>query len=241
MGRIHNIEGRKNKQDSKRAAVFTKYARLIAVAAKEGGGDPEYNPSLKTAIEKAKSMNMPNDNIDRAIKKGTGSSDGEQYENISYEGYGPGGVAMIVETLTDNKNRTAGNIRHFFDKNGGNLGTDGCVSFIFNRKGSILIEKADGVEEDTLMETALDSGAEDFVSDEDGFEIFTAPQDFFSVKESLEKAGYKIYSSEITMIPVTTAEVDASDEKKLEHLIDMLEDDDDVQQIYTNLKPSSAE
>ena len=175
MGRIHNIEGRKNKQDSKRAAVFTKYARLITVAVKEGGPDPEYNASLKTAIEKAKAMNMPNDNIERAIKKGTGAGDSENFESIVYEGYGPGGVAMIIETLTDNKNRTAGNVRYYLDKNGGNLGTSGCVSFMFDRKGIILIKKSDDISEDSLMEVALEAGAEDFLSEEDGFEIYTDP------------------------------------------------------------------
>ncbi len=151
MGRIGNIENRKNKQDSKRAKIFTKFARSITVAAKEGGGDPEYNASLKLAIEKAKAMNMPNDNIDRAIKKGVGGGEAENYEHITYEGYGPGGVAVIVNALTDNKNRTAANVRFYFDKNGGNMGTAGCVSFMFDKKGVILIEKTDAIDEDTVM------------------------------------------------------------------------------------------
>ena len=170
MGRIHNIEGRKNKQDAARSNVFTKHARAIAVAAREGGGDPEYNASLKAAIVKAKSDNMPNDNIDRAIKKGVGGGDGENYESITYEGYGAGGVAIIVETLTDNKNRTAGNVRYYFDKNNGNLGTPGCVSFMFDRKGQIFISN-ENAEEEQLMEEALELGAEDFIPDEDGFDI----------------------------------------------------------------------
>ena len=167
MGRIGNIINKKGKQDAKRAKIFTKHARAIAVAAKEGGGNPDYNAALKTAIEKAKADNMPNDNIDRAIAKGAGAGANENYETIVYEGYGPGGVAVIVETLTDNKNRTAGNVRYYFDKNGGNLGTSGCVSFMFDNKGQILIEASDDVSEDELMEAALEAGAEDFITEED--------------------------------------------------------------------------
>jgi len=236
MGRIGNIENRKNKQDAKRAKVFTKYARSITVAAKEGGGDPEYNASLKTAVEKAKSMNMPNDNIDRAIKKGIGGSDSENYEHITYEGYGPGGVAVIVDSLTDNKNRTAGNVRFYFDKSGGNMGTAGCVSFMFDRKGVILIEKNDSVEEDVLMEIALEAGAEDFIVEDEGFEIITEFTAFDEVKAILEKSGYELLSAEVTMIPQTYTKIDVSLEKSMEKLIDMLEDDDDVQDIYTNLE-----
>ena len=212
MGRIHNIEGRKNKQDSKRAAVFTKYARLITVAVKEGGPDPEYNASLKTAIEKAKARNMPNDNIERAIKKGTGAGDSENFESIVYEGYGPGGVAMIIETLTDNKNRTAGNVRYYLDKNGGNLGTSGCVSFMFDRKGIILIKK----------------------SEEDGFEIYTDPSSVYEVKDAIQTKGYDILSAEVSMIPQTYTAVEGSAVKQLEKLLDMLDDDDDIQEVYTN-------
>ena len=171
MGRIGNIINKKGKQDAKRAKIFTKHARAIAVAAKEGGGNPDYNAALKTAIEKAKADNMPNDNIDRAIAKGAGAGANENYETIVYEGYGPGGVAVIVETLTDNKNRTAGNVRYYFDKNGGNLGTSGCVSFMFDNKGQILIEASDDVSEDELMEAALEAGAEDFITEEDGYEV----------------------------------------------------------------------
>lgn len=234
MGRIHNIEGRKNKQDSKRAAVFTKYARLITVAVKEGGPDPEYNASLKTAIEKAKAMNMPNDNIERAIKKGTGAGDSENFESIVYEGYGPGGVAMIIETLTDNKNRTAGNVRYYLDKNGGNLGTSGCVSFMFDRKGIILIKKSDDISEDDLMEVALEAGAEDFLSEEDGFEIYTNPSFVYEVKDAIQAKGYDILSTEVSMIPQTYTVVEGSAVKQLEKLLDMLDDDDDIQEVYTN-------
>lgn len=235
MGRIGNIENRKNKQDAKRAKIFTKYARSITVAAKEGGGDPEYNAALKLSIEKAKSMNMPNDNIDRAIKKGIGGGESENFEHITYEGYGPGGVAVIVNSLTDNKNRTAGNVRFYFDKNGGNLGTAGCVSFMFDRKGVMLIEAKDSIDEENLMELALESGAEDFVSEDEGYEVVTSPDDFDSVKESLEQGGYEFISAEITMVPQTYTALDESMEKSMEKLIDMLEDDDDVQDIYTNL------
>ncbi|MGL5258275.1 MAG: YebC/PmpR family DNA-binding transcriptional regulator [Proteocatella sp.] len=236
MGRIGNIVNRKNKQDSKRAKIFTKYARSITVAAKEGGGDPEYNAALKTAIDKAKAMNMPNDNIDRAIKKGAGGGDSENYEHITYEGYGPGGVAVIVNALTDNKNRTAGNVRFYFDKNGGNMGTAGCVSFMFDRKGIIFISNENGVEEDALMELALESGAEDFMVDEEGFEIITSPEEFNAVKEALEGANYELLSAEVTMLPQTYTKLDENLEKSMEKLIDMLEDDDDIQDIYTNIE-----
>ncbi len=236
MGRIGNIVNRKNKQDAKRAKIFTKYARSITVAAKEGGGDPEYNAALKTAIEKAKAMNMPNDNIDRAIKKGAGGGDSENYEHITYEGYGPGGVAVIVNSLTDNKNRTAGNVRFYFDKHGGNMGTAGCVSFMFDRKGIIFIANEVNVEEDALMELALESGAADFAVDEEGFEIITEPEDFEAVKAAIEGANYEILSAEVTMLPQTYTKLDENLEKSMEKLIDMLEDDDDVQDIYTNLE-----
>lgn len=236
MGRIGNIENRKNKQDSKRAQIFTKFARSITVAAKEGGGDPEYNASLKAAIEKAKGMNMPNDNIDRAIKKGVGGGESENYEHITYEGYGPGGVAVIVNALTDNKNRTAANVRFYFDKNGGNMGTSGCVSFMFDKKGVILIEKTDATDEDKVMELALESGAEDFIADEDGFEIITETDTFEDVKSALEAAGYELISAEITMVPQTYTSLDEKLSKSMEKLIDMFEDDEDVQEIHTNLE-----
>ncbi|WAW15228.1 YebC/PmpR family DNA-binding transcriptional regulator [Peptostreptococcus equinus] len=234
MGRIHNIEGRKNKQDAARSNVFTKHARAISVAAKEGGADPEYNASLKAAIAKAKSDNMPNDNIDRAIKKGAGGGEGENFEAITYEGYGPGGVAIIVETLTDNKNRTAGNVRYYFDKNNGNLGTPGCVSFMFDRKGQIFISSEDG-EEEQLMEDSLDLGAEDFIAEEEGFEILTAPEDFNTVRDGLEDKGYKFLMADVKLIPQTTSVLDdAGQIKALEKLLDILEEDDDVQNVHHN-------
>ncbi len=235
MGRIGNIINKKGKQDAKRAKVFTKHSRAIAVAAKEGGKDPEYNAALKTAIEKAKADNMPNDNIDRAIAKGVGSGANENYETIVYEGYGPAGVAVIVEALTDNKNRTAGNVRYYFDKNGGNLGTSGCVSFMFDKKGQILIEASENVSEDELMELALEIGAEDFISEEDGYEIVTSPEDFSAVRDALKEKGYEFISADVNMVPQTTTVLsDEEQVKSMNKLIDMLEDDDDVQNIYHN-------
>lgn len=235
MGRIHTIENRKGKQDAKRAKIFTKYARLIAVAAREGGADPEYNASLKNAIDKAKAENMPNDNIERAIKKGAGGNDSDNYESIVYEGYGPGGVAIIVETLTDNKNRTAGNVRYYFDKNGGNLGTSGCVSFMFDRKGEIIIEKTDDISEDELMETALENNAQDFVVEDDCFVIYTDTADFSTVKEALS-SKYEFISADIKLIPETYTTIDESNEKMMEKLLDQLEDDDDIQNVFHNIK-----
>lgn len=236
MGRIGNIVNRKNKQDSKRAQIFTKYARLISVAAKEGGGDPEYNSALKAAIDKAKSVNMPNDNIDRAIKKGVGGGEGENFEHIVYEGYGPGGIAVIVNALTDNKNRTAGNVRYYFDKNGGNMGTSGCVSFMFDRKGVIFIEKSNPADEEKLMEIALEAGAEDFIADEEGFEILSQPEDFEQVRSALKDAGVDMLSAEVTMVPQNYTAVDEAHRKNLEKMIDMFEEDDDIQEIFTNLE-----
>ncbi|MGP1410555.1 MAG: YebC/PmpR family DNA-binding transcriptional regulator [Peptoanaerobacter stomatis] len=236
MGRLHTIENRKGKQDAKRAKIFTKYARLIAVAARDGGADPEYNAALKNAIDKAKSENMPNDNIDRAIKKGAGGGEGDNYESIVYEGYGPGGVAMIVETLTDNKNRTAGNVRHYFDKNGGNLGTTGCVSFMFERKGEIIIEKNDSINEDEIMEVSLEANAQDFVTEEDCYVIYTDVADFLEVKTALESKNYEFVSADVKLIPANYTTIDESNEKMMERLLDSLEDDDDIQNVFHNAK-----
>ncbi|MFI3115613.1 MAG: YebC/PmpR family DNA-binding transcriptional regulator [Clostridia bacterium] len=233
MGRIHNIEGKKNKMDSKRGKVFNKHSRSIYVAAKAGGESIEYNAALKLAVDKAKADNMPNDNIARAIKKASGGG-GENFDHITYEGYGPAGVAIIIDVLTDNKNRTAANIRHHLDKNGGNLGTSGCVSFMFERKGLILIGASDSIDEDALMELAIDAGALDVIVEEDGFEITTEPNDFATVCEAL--AEYEFISSEITMLPSTYTELDEKNLESMERLVDLLEDDDDVQEIYHNLK-----
>lgn len=234
MGRIGNIKDRKAKQDSKRAKIYTKLARLITVAAKEGGTDPEYNANLQNAIDKAKAQNMPNDNIDRAIKKATGDLSGNSFENITYEGYGPNGVAVVVEALTDNRNRTAGDVRHTFDKNGGNLGTSGCVSFMFDKKGQIIIEKQDKIDEETLMMQALDAGAEDFITEDEAYEIITTQEDFITVREALIKEGYEFINADIVYIPQTEAELQDEDIKKMTKLIDMLEDNDDIQAVHHN-------
>ena len=235
MGRIGNIINKKGKQDAKRAKIFTKHARAIAVAAKEGGANVDYNAALKTAIEKAKADNMPNDNIDRAVAKGAGAGANENFETIVYEGYGPGGVAVIVETLTDNKNRTAGNVRYYFDKNGGNLGTSGCVSFMFDKKGQILIAADENVSEDELMETALEAGAEDLIVEEDGYEVLTAPEDFSAVRDELQAKGYEFISADVKLLPQTTTKLTEEEQLKfMNRLVDMLEDDDDVQNIYHN-------
>ena len=235
MGRIHNIINRKGKQDAKRSSVFTKHTRAITVAVKEGGPDPEYNAALKTAIEKAKADHLPNDNIKRAISKGESSGSGEDYVANTYEGYGPGGVAVIVETLTDNKNRTAGNMRFYFDKNGGNLGTTGCVSFMFDNKGQILISDENGVTEDQLMDDALEAGADDIIAEDGGFEVITAPEDFNAVRDALQEKGYEFVSAGVKLIPQTTTVLENEGQvKAMEKLIDLLEDDDDVQNVYHN-------
>ena len=233
MGRHGTIAGRKAAQDSKRAAMFTKYSRAITVAAK-AGGDPEYNASLKIAIEKAKGINLPNDNIARAIKKGTGELEGETYEELSFEGYGAGGVAVIVDALTDNKNRTTSAVRSTFDKYGGNLGTPGCVAYMFARKGVILIEKTDGVDEDALMEAALEAGAEDMLVHEDFFEIQTEPSAYSDVHNALTDAGYELVESDIEYVPSMESTPDESAVKNLKKMISILEDNDDVQKVHTN-------
>lgn len=229
------IKHKKGKEDAKRGKVFTKLARYIMVAAKEGGGDPDYNPSLKAAIDKAKAENMPNENIDRAVKKGTGESGSDIFEEITYEGYGPSGTAVIVNCLTDNRNRTASDVRHAFDKYGGNLGQSGSVSFMFDRKGFLAIERIDEIDEDDLTMLAIEAGAEDFISGDDGFEIITEPVDFNNVKDKLLKEGYNFAAAEITFIPQTMVSLtDESDIKNMEKIVDMLEDNDDVQEVYHN-------
>ncbi len=234
MGRHGTIAGRKAAQDSKRAAVFTKYARAITVAAK-AGGDPDYNVSLKHAIEKAKGINMPNDNINRAIKKGTGELGGESYENGTFEGYGAGGVAVIVDVLTDNKNRTTAAIKHAFDKYNGNLGVPGCVSYMFDRKGIITIEKTDSIEEETLMEAALESGMDDMVAYDDSFEIQTSTEAFNEVSAALKEGGYEFVDADIELIPsIEATPTEEHDIKNLKKMIEILEDNDDVQKVYTN-------
>jgi YebC/PmpR family DNA-binding regulatory protein len=230
----HNIQRRKNAVDGARAKVFTKIGREIMVAVKEGGGDPAGNSKLRDLISKAKANNVPNENIERVIKKAMGDGTKTSYETNVYEGYGPKGVAVIVETLTDNKNRTAGDIRHFFDKFGGNLGTTGCVSFMFTSKGMVESERGN-FDEDKIAEDIIEAGAEDYNIDEDVIEIETEPGEAVSVSENLAVKGYKILSADSTMIPSTYVELtDPDDLKKMGLLLDALEDNDDVQKVYHN-------
>ncbi len=229
-----NIKHKKEKSDAAKAKVFTKVGKEIAVAVKAGGPDPVSNSKLKELIAKAKSLNVPNDNIDRIIKKSSGA-DAVDYEEVTYEGYGPSGVAVIVEATTDNRNRTGGNVRHFFDKYGGNLGQSGCVSFMFEDKGVIIVEKESGADEDKLMEDSLEAGAEDFIADDEVFEIYTVPADLMAIKEELESKGYVIASAEKDKIPSTYVNLtDEEDIKKMNLLIEHLEEDDDISEIYHN-------
>ncbi len=230
-----NIKHKKEKMDAKRGKMFTKIGREIAVAVKQGGPDPNVNSKLKDVIANAKANNMPNDTIMRSIKKASGDVDGANYEEIVYEGYGPSGVAVIVETMTDNKNRTAGDMRHLFDKYGGNLGTSGCVSFMFDKKGVIIVERPDNIDEDEFMMEALEAGAEDFSAEDEYFEIITAPEDFSQVREAIEERGYVFASAGLEMVPQTMTKLTAEDDvKKMSKLVDLLEDNDDVQNVYHN-------
>ncbi|MCI8385386.1 MAG: YebC/PmpR family DNA-binding transcriptional regulator [Acutalibacter sp.] len=231
----NNIKRKKEKADGAKAKIFTKIGRELAVAVKEGGSpDPAANSRLKDCIAKAKAANVPNDNIERIIKRAAGEGNAASYENITYEGYGPCGVAVIVETLTDNRNRTAADVRHAFDKYGGNLGTSGCVSFMFKEKGVIVIEREDK-DEDTVMADALEAGASDFSADEDVFEISTEPSDFSGVREDLEAKGYEFVSAEVEMVPDTyTAIADEDTIIKMQKMLDLLEDNDDVQNVWHN-------
>ena len=226
-----NIKIKKGKTDAQRGSVFTKIGREIAVAVKAGGPDPNSNSKLRDVIAKAKQNNMPNDNINRSIKKASGELGGVNYESITYEGYGAGGVAMIVETLTDNRNRTAGDVRHLFDKYGGSLGQTGCVSYMFNKRGVIIADKT--MDEDELMMVALDAGAEDIVADDDVFEIYTAPNDLYTVSDKLKAAGVNVLSADVDMI--ADNEIDPGTHlQSVQKLIDMLEELDDVQNVYHN-------
>ncbi len=230
-----NIKIKKGKSDAQRGKAFTKLGRELAIAVKQGGGNPDANSRLKDVVAKCKAANMPNDNIMRSIKKAAGEGDGDNYEEISYEGYGPGGVAVIVDAATDNRNRTAGDIRHFFDKFGGNLGQTGSVSFMFNKKGVILIENDGQVSEDSLMMDALDAGAEDFAAEEDYFEVTADPNDFSKVREALEKKGYEFMEAEVEMVPtVMTKLTDPKQIEFMDKLIENLEDMDDVQNVWHN-------
>ena len=230
----NNIIRKKEKTDAQKAKIFTKIGREMAVVVREGGPDPNVNGKLRDLIAKAKANNVPNDNIDRIIKKAAGDGNNDNYENVTYEGYGPSGVAVIVEALTDNRNRTAADVRHAFDKFGGNLGTTGCVSFMFNKKGVIVIEK-EGLDEDTVMSDALEAGASDFAADEDVFEITTEPDDFSGVREDLEKKGYEFVSADVEMVPDTyTTITDEDTIVKMQKMLDLLEDNDDVQNVWHN-------
>ncbi|MGE5626522.1 MAG: YebC/PmpR family DNA-binding transcriptional regulator [Solirubrobacterales bacterium] len=230
----HNIQAKKGKADAKRGKIFTKIGKEISIAAKNGGSNLDTNSKLRDVVAKAKANNMPQDTIIRAIKKGAGEMEGVNYEEVVYEGYGPSGTALIVNALTDNKNRTAGNVRHAFDKYGGNMGSTGCVSFMFQRKGQIIIERTEEMDEDEVMMMALDAGAEDFEATAEVFDITTNPDDFGTVREALEKEGFEFLSAEITMIPDTTVSIDMAIAEKFQKLIDKLEDDDDVQDVYHN-------
>jgi YebC/PmpR family DNA-binding regulatory protein len=234
--KFSNIKHKKEKNDAAKGKIFTIIGREIAVAVKEGGPDPANNSKLRDVIAKAKSSNMPNDTIERGIKKAAGDANSVNYEQNTYEGYGPAGTAIIVQTLTDNKNRTAANVRSAFTKGKGNIGTQGCVSFMFDEKGQILISKEDcDMEADDLMMIALDAGAEDFSESDEGFEVLTTPADFSSVREALEKEGIKMAEAEVSMIPQNYVSVtDEEDVKNLRRILDLLDEDDDVQNVYHN-------
>jgi len=229
----HNIQAKKGKADAARGKIFTKLGRELLIAVKEGGPEPAGNSKLKAVIAKCKAANMPNDTINNAIKKA--SSSNENYEEVVYEGYGPNGVAVIVNASTDNRNRTAADVRHVFDKAGGNLGTSGCVSYMFNKKGVIVIERATAnIDEEELMMLALDAGAEDFEASEEIYEITTDPSDFTAVREKLEEAGLSFLEAEVQMVPTTTVVLDEAGQEKMERLIDRLDELDDVMNVYHN-------
>lgn len=230
-----NIKRRKGAQDAKRGKIFMRHAKDIYVAAKEGGGDVSMNAALRLAVDKARADNMPNDNIERAIKKATGTLEGVTFEEITYEGYGPGGVAIIVDVLTDSRNRTAAEIRHAFSKNEGNLGATGCVSYLFDRKGYIVILKNEAIDEDELTLEAIDAGADDIEVNEEVFEIYTDPTVFGEVCEKLQEAGYDLEDAEISLIPQTYTELPDDEEEKMLSLVDMLEEYEDVQDVHHNL------
>ena len=231
-----NIKNKKEKTDSQRGKIFTKIGREIAIAVKEGGGaDPVNNSKLRDVIAKAKAANMPNDNIARSIKKAAGDGGSVNYEEAVYEGYGPGNVAVIVQVLTDNRNRTAAEMRHIFDKSGGNLGSTGCVSWMFDKKGLIVIERTAEMDEDEVMMQALDAGAADFVAQDDAFEVYTDPADFSVVREALEKNGYEFLSAEVQMLPQNSTDVaDPEDVEKVLRFLERLDDNDDVQEVFHN-------
>lgn len=230
-----NIKNKKEKTDSQRGRIFTKIGREIAIAVKEGGADPVNNSKLRDVIAKAKANNMPNDNIARSIKKAAGEGASVNYEEISYEGYGPGSMAVIVSVVTDNRNRIAAEMRHIFDKSGGNLGNSGCVAWMFDKKGLIVIERTAVMDEDEVMMQALEAGAEDFVAQDDAFEVYTDPVEFSKVREALEACGYEFISAEVQMIPQTTVTIeDAETAEKVARFLDKLDENDDVQEVFHN-------
>ena len=231
----HNIQAKKGKADAAKGKIFTKLGREILIAVKAGGPDPTSNSKLKDVIAKCKANNMPNDTITNSIKKASGEGSDKEYEEITYEGYGPNGIALIVEASTDNRNRTAADVRHIFDKSGGNLGTTGCVSYLFNKKGVIVIDRTTtNMSEDDMMMLALDSGAEDFSADEECYEITTDPAEFSKVREALENQGLEFVEAEVQMVPTTTVTVPDDAVEKVERLIDNLNDLDDVMNVYHN-------
>lgn len=229
------IKHKKGKADAKRGKVFTKLIRELTVSARESGGEPESNPRLRAAVAAAKAANMPNDNIKRAIQRGTGELPGVNYEAVSYEGYGPGGVAVMVETLTDNRNRTTPEIRHLFSRHGGNLGENGCVGWLFTRKGLVLVPRSSGIDEDDLMEKALEAGAEDLdTSDDEYFRLATAPDELHLVKDQLESAGVEVEAAEFDMEPSTTQQLEGKQAQQMVRLMEAFEDHDDVQNVWAN-------
>jgi len=233
----HNIQRRKGAQDAKRGKIFMRHARFIYTAAKQGGGDPDTNPTLRTAIDKAKADNMPNENIERAIKKATGTLEGANFEEVTYEGYGPNGIAIIVHVLTDNRNRTAAEIRHAFSKFGGNLGESGCVAFMFDRNGYIVIvDEKEQIDEDELTLAAIEAGAEDIEVEESVYEIYTTPEGFHDIRNEMEKQNVEIEEAEITLIPQNYTELANEQEEQVLQLIDTLEEIEDVQDVHHNLK-----
>ncbi len=236
----HSIKHKKAAADAKRGKIFTNLIKEITVAARMGGGDPDGNPRLRTAVLAAKNVNMPQENIKRAIQKGTGELPGQSYEDAAYEGYGPGGVAMIVEVVTDNKNRTVSEIRHLFTKHGGNLGETGCVSWMFHKKGLIVVEKSKA-DEDTLLSIALDAGADDMQESGNHFEIYTVPEAFEAVVEVLKKTHIEVASSEISMIPQTSVKLEGKGAQQMIKLMEILEDHDDVQKVFANFDIEESE
>lgn len=231
----NNIQGRKNAQDAKRGKIFQKLSREIYMAAKAGGPDPSTNPSLRLVIDKAKAENMPNDNVDRAIKKATSSAEGENYDEVVYEGYGPGGVAILIHALTDNRNRTSTNVRVAVTRNGGSMGEAGSVSYMFDRKGYIAIEREGLAKtEDDMLEEVLEAGGEDLQTSPEVFEIYTDPSDFVEVRDKLEADGYILANAELTMVPQNTVPIPDDKREQLDRMIDKLEDDDDVSEVFTS-------